>query len=241
MLLFLRCCYLAFLPLCAVIILLHSSFLGKRIWTIMLCQRLSPDMPLQLASDTILRMLRARVHHHRQGQVSIILFLIFRWNPLRNHLVWLWPILTDFLSGYKLCDTSYQFSFFAFAILLRVLDCSQFIACDKPRCTADKIGGEIKACAANWREHLRLLSSSPRHQAICDVPWWLGRLLQGMSIYCLRCFDSNSFAWGVSAFCATWFCSAIGTSKVIPRQGAVGAWGKMLYLSRAGLSVDRER
>jgi len=69
MLLFLRCCYLAFLPLCAVIILLHSSFLGKRIWTIMLCQRLSPDMPLQLASDTILRMLRARVHHHRQGQI----------------------------------------------------------------------------------------------------------------------------------------------------------------------------
>ena len=104
MLLFLRCCYLAFLPLCAVIILLHSSFLGKRIWTIMLCQRLSPDMPLQLASDTILRMLRARVHHHRQGQVNTILFLIFRWSPLRNHLVWLWPILTDFLSGYKLCE-----------------------------------------------------------------------------------------------------------------------------------------
>jgi hypothetical protein len=28
-------------------------------------------MPLQLAADTILRMLRARVHHHRQGQVKI--------------------------------------------------------------------------------------------------------------------------------------------------------------------------
>ena len=54
-----------------------------------------------------------------------------------------------FFSGYKLCDTSYQFSFFAFAILLRVLDCSQFITCDKPRCTVDKIGGEIEACAAN--------------------------------------------------------------------------------------------
>ncbi|KAK6916895.1 Vacuolar sorting protein 39/Transforming growth factor beta receptor-associated domain 2 [Dillenia turbinata] len=32
-------------------------------------QTLSPDMPLQLASDTILRMLRARLHHHRQGQI----------------------------------------------------------------------------------------------------------------------------------------------------------------------------
>ncbi|KAH0878279.1 hypothetical protein HID58_065673, partial [Brassica napus] len=31
--------------------------------------KLSPDMPLKLASDTILRMLRARVHHHRQGQI----------------------------------------------------------------------------------------------------------------------------------------------------------------------------
>ena len=170
----------------------------------MLCQRLSPDMPLQLASDTILRMLRARVHHHRQGQESIILFLIFRWNPLRNHLVWLWPILTDFFfSGYKLCDTSYQFSFFAFAILLRVLDCSQFITCDKPRCTVDKIGGEIEACAANRWEHLRLLSSSPRHQAICDVPWWLGRLLQGMSILLPEVYefaDSNSFALRYQAF-----------------------------------------
>ncbi|XP_038723971.1 vacuolar sorting protein 3-like isoform X1 [Tripterygium wilfordii] len=26
-------------------------------------------MPLQLASDTILRMFRARIHHHRQGQI----------------------------------------------------------------------------------------------------------------------------------------------------------------------------
>jgi len=32
-------------------------------------QKLSPDMPLQLASETLLRMFRARVHHHRQGQV----------------------------------------------------------------------------------------------------------------------------------------------------------------------------
>lgn len=34
-----------------------------------LMQKLSPDMPLQLASETLLRMFRARVHHHRQGQV----------------------------------------------------------------------------------------------------------------------------------------------------------------------------
>ncbi|KVH97196.1 Citron-like protein, partial [Cynara cardunculus var. scolymus] len=33
-------------------------------------KRLSPNMPLQLASDTILRMLRARLHHHYQGQVA---------------------------------------------------------------------------------------------------------------------------------------------------------------------------
>ncbi|KAH0985196.1 hypothetical protein GBA52_012373 [Prunus armeniaca] len=32
-------------------------------------QRLSPDMPLQLASETILRMLRARLHHYRQGRI----------------------------------------------------------------------------------------------------------------------------------------------------------------------------
>lgn len=35
-------------------------------------------MPLQLASDTILRMLRARRHHHYQGQVgSLHNFLTF--------------------------------------------------------------------------------------------------------------------------------------------------------------------
>jgi hypothetical protein len=32
-------------------------------------QKLSADMPLQLASETILRMFRARLHHHRQGQI----------------------------------------------------------------------------------------------------------------------------------------------------------------------------
>ena len=37
-------------------------------------QKLSPDMPLQLASDTLLRMFRARVHHHRQGQVLASFF-----------------------------------------------------------------------------------------------------------------------------------------------------------------------
>ncbi|KAG8385151.1 hypothetical protein BUALT_Bualt03G0011900 [Buddleja alternifolia] len=31
--------------------------------------RLSLDMPLQLASDTILKLLRARLHHHHQGQI----------------------------------------------------------------------------------------------------------------------------------------------------------------------------
>lgn len=41
-----------------------------------LFQTLSPDMPLQLASDTILRMLRARLHHHRQGQVCLLLILV---------------------------------------------------------------------------------------------------------------------------------------------------------------------
>ena len=34
-------------------------------------------MPLQLASDTILRMLRARLHHHRQGQVRYLLDLSY--------------------------------------------------------------------------------------------------------------------------------------------------------------------
>lgn len=42
------------------------------VFSFLLLQRLSPEMPLQLATDTILRMLRARVHHHRQGQVRIL-------------------------------------------------------------------------------------------------------------------------------------------------------------------------
>ena len=32
-------------------------------------QKLSPYIPLQLASDSLLRIFRARVHHHHQGQV----------------------------------------------------------------------------------------------------------------------------------------------------------------------------
>uniref|UniRef100_A0ACD5VAD0 Uncharacterized protein n=1 Tax=Avena sativa TaxID=4498 RepID=A0ACD5VAD0_AVESA len=51
----------------AAVRLLHNH--GKSLDPIQVLERLSPDMPLQLASDTILRMLRARVHHHRQGQI----------------------------------------------------------------------------------------------------------------------------------------------------------------------------
>ncbi|KAM3405855.1 hypothetical protein ACQJBY_000090 [Aegilops geniculata] len=47
--------------------LLHNH--GTSLDPIQVLERLSSDMPLQLASDTILRMLRARVHHHRQGQI----------------------------------------------------------------------------------------------------------------------------------------------------------------------------
>jgi len=46
-------------------------------------QKLSPDMPLQLASDTLLRMFRARVHHHRQGQV-LTSFFFSRWIDCSN-------------------------------------------------------------------------------------------------------------------------------------------------------------
>lgn len=51
----------------AAVRLLHKH--GKSLDPLQVLERLSPEMPLQLASDTILRMLRARVHHHRQGQI----------------------------------------------------------------------------------------------------------------------------------------------------------------------------
>ncbi|XP_077241075.1 vacuolar sorting protein 39 [Tasmannia lanceolata] len=51
----------------AAVRLLHKH--GESLDPLQVLESLSPDMPLQLASDTILRMLRARVHHHRQGQI----------------------------------------------------------------------------------------------------------------------------------------------------------------------------
>uniref|UniRef100_A0A7N0VGU3 CNH domain-containing protein n=1 Tax=Kalanchoe fedtschenkoi TaxID=63787 RepID=A0A7N0VGU3_KALFE len=51
----------------AAVRLLHNH--GELLDPLQVLETLSPDMPLQLASDTILRMLRARVHHHRQGQI----------------------------------------------------------------------------------------------------------------------------------------------------------------------------
>lgn len=51
----------------AAVRLLHNH--GEALDPLQVLERLSPDMPLQLASDTILRMLRARLHHHRQGQI----------------------------------------------------------------------------------------------------------------------------------------------------------------------------
>ncbi|KAL5230328.1 hypothetical protein ABZP36_029104 [Zizania latifolia] len=51
----------------AAVRLLHNH--GESLDPLQVLERLSADMPLQLASDTILRMLRARVHHHRQGQI----------------------------------------------------------------------------------------------------------------------------------------------------------------------------
>lgn len=47
--------------------LLHNH--GESLDPLQVLETLSPDMPLQLASDTLLRMLRARLHHHRQGQI----------------------------------------------------------------------------------------------------------------------------------------------------------------------------
>ncbi|PIA51433.1 hypothetical protein AQUCO_01100338v1 [Aquilegia coerulea] len=51
----------------AAIHLLHNH--GESLNPRQILETLSPDMPLQLASDIILKMLRARVHHHCQGQV----------------------------------------------------------------------------------------------------------------------------------------------------------------------------
>ncbi|XP_020106961.1 transforming growth factor-beta receptor-associated protein 1 isoform X2 [Ananas comosus] len=51
----------------AAVRLLHNH--GESLDPLQVLEKLSPDMPLQLASDTILRMLRARVHHHREGQI----------------------------------------------------------------------------------------------------------------------------------------------------------------------------
>ncbi|XP_074333376.1 vacuolar sorting protein 3 isoform X2 [Apium graveolens] len=50
----------------AAVRLLHNH--GDSLDPMQVLERLSPDMPLQLASETILRMLRARIHHHNQGQ-----------------------------------------------------------------------------------------------------------------------------------------------------------------------------
>ncbi|KAK1425103.1 hypothetical protein QVD17_20448 [Tagetes erecta] len=51
----------------AAVRLLHNH--GESLDPLQVLERLSPDMPLQLASDTILRMLRARRHHNYQAQV----------------------------------------------------------------------------------------------------------------------------------------------------------------------------
>ncbi|PKA64379.1 hypothetical protein AXF42_Ash009601 [Apostasia shenzhenica] len=51
----------------AAVHLLHNH--GESLDPLQVLEKLSPAMPLQLASDTILRMLRARVHHHHQGQI----------------------------------------------------------------------------------------------------------------------------------------------------------------------------
>ncbi|KAF3437824.1 hypothetical protein FNV43_RR20580 [Rhamnella rubrinervis] len=51
----------------AAVRLLHNH--GESLDPLQVLERLSPDMPLQLASETLLRMLRARLHHHRQGQI----------------------------------------------------------------------------------------------------------------------------------------------------------------------------
>ncbi|KAH9610528.1 hypothetical protein KSS87_022036 [Heliosperma pusillum] len=51
----------------AAVRLLHNH--GESLDPLQVLERLSPDMPLQLASETILRMVRARLHHHLQGKI----------------------------------------------------------------------------------------------------------------------------------------------------------------------------
>ncbi|KAL3851561.1 hypothetical protein ACJIZ3_013443 [Penstemon smallii] len=51
----------------AAVRLLHNH--GEMLDPLQVFKRLSPDMPLQLASNTILRLMRARHHHHRKGQI----------------------------------------------------------------------------------------------------------------------------------------------------------------------------
>ncbi|RYQ88464.1 hypothetical protein Ahy_B09g095638 isoform B [Arachis hypogaea] len=51
----------------AAVRLLHNH--GESLDPLQVLEKLSPDMPLQLASETLLRMFRARVHHHHQGQI----------------------------------------------------------------------------------------------------------------------------------------------------------------------------
>lgn len=51
----------------AAVRLLHNH--GESLDPLQVLEKLSADMPLQLASETILRMFRARLHHHRQGQI----------------------------------------------------------------------------------------------------------------------------------------------------------------------------
>ncbi|GER36823.1 vacuolar sorting protein 39 [Striga asiatica] len=51
----------------AAVRLIHNH--GEMLDPLRVLEKLSPEMPLQLASDTILRLLRARYHHHRQGEI----------------------------------------------------------------------------------------------------------------------------------------------------------------------------
>ncbi|KAL0460331.1 UNVERIFIED_CONTAM: Vacuolar sorting protein 3, partial [Sesamum latifolium] len=51
----------------AAVRLLHNH--GEMLDPLQVLQKFSPDTPLQVASDTILRILRARQHHRRQGQI----------------------------------------------------------------------------------------------------------------------------------------------------------------------------
>lgn len=51
----------------AAVRLLHNH--GESLDPLQLLEKLSPRMSLQLASDILLRILKARVHHHHQGQI----------------------------------------------------------------------------------------------------------------------------------------------------------------------------